>query len=127
LASVPERLPTAAGGAAEAESSLTALRAGMAATGTTGALGAEARAAWLGVEPALTRAATREPATYLGALQALRGALADGVVSVEAAEAVRRALWRLLPAAEPAPGRRTDDAPELAEAMARARQAEVGR
>lgn len=126
LLSVPARLPTAAGGRTNDELQLTELKAGMAATGVTGELGAEARARWQAMEPALTRAATREPATYLAALQALRGVLAEGVVSAEAAETVRRALWRLLPAAETAPARRTEDATGLAEAMARARQAEGG-
>ena len=98
-------------------------------TAVRAALGAgdDALAAWRGAEPVLTRAATREPEKFLAGLQALRTALEDATVSVEAKETVRRALWKLLPPAERGPERRREDAPELAEAYFKALGGEESR
>jgi hypothetical protein len=91
-----------------ADAELATMRAALSANG-------DVRTAWKAAEPALTRAATREPERFLEGLQALRVALAEERSSVETQEKVRRVLWKLLPAAESAPAQRREDAPTLAE------------
>ncbi len=106
LESVPVRGAATAGPVAvDAEAAV--VRAALGASG-------DVRSAWR-AEPILTRAATREPERFLEGLQALRSAENEATVSAETMDKVRRALWKLLPAAERVPERRREDAPRLAE------------
>lgn len=107
LESVPVRGATTAR-PVTVDAEVAAVRAALGANG-------DVRAAWRAVEPVLTRAATREPERFLAGLQALRSAENEATVSAETMTQVRRALWKLLPAAERLPERRREDAPGLAE------------
>ncbi|MBC7369193.1 MAG: hypothetical protein H7343_20695 [Undibacterium sp.] len=107
LESVPVRGAAAARPAA-VDAEVAAVRTALGASG-------DVRAAWRAAEPVLTRAATREPERFLEGLQALRAAENGATVSTATMETVRRALWKLLPAAERVPERRREEAPGLAE------------
>jgi hypothetical protein len=73
-------------------------------------------------EPRLVDAATRDPDAALAGLQALRR-LTSGSADVTAElPTLERALWKLLPAAQPLPHRANESSPELSRAYFRALQ-----
>ena len=71
------------------------------------------------IEPRLTEAATRNPASALAGLQSLRQLLGDGADVSRELPVLERALWKLLPAARALPSRPDESSPALSEAYFR--------
>jgi hypothetical protein len=75
-------------------------------------------------EPRLMEVATTDPDAALAGLQALRRLIGGNANVVVELPALERALWKLLPAAQPLPRRATDSSPDLSRLYFRSLQSE---